>query len=154
MFHFIHGRYRKTFTIWYIFKSYIWWRYIEDKFLIREHGEESLELFLKEINSIQPTIKFTADLSYRSVTFLEVKVILKEGKIIIDFYVKATEIYQYLNSSLCYHKGGRWVYRWVSICFKKSCKESIPESQALRLNRICSNSAFLVQGCNELEHWF
>ena len=33
------------------------------------------------------------------------------------------------------------------------CKKSIPYSQALRLNRICSNNAFFDQRCNELEHW-
>ena len=41
-------------------KPYIWWRYIDDIFLIWEHGEESLKLLLEKINSIHPTIKFTA----------------------------------------------------------------------------------------------
>ena len=69
---------------------YICWRYI-DIFLIWEHGEEPLKLFLKKINGIHPTINFTADWSYRSVNFLDVKVILKYGKIITDLYVKPTE---------------------------------------------------------------
>ena len=56
-------------------KPYIWWRYIDDIFLIWEHGEESLKLFLGKINSIHPTIKFTADWSYSSVNFLDVNVI-------------------------------------------------------------------------------
>ena len=30
--------------------------------------------------------------------------------------------------------------------------QSIPYSQALRLNRICSNNAFFDQRCNELDH--
>ena len=111
-------------------KPYIWWRYIDDIFLIWEHGEESLKLFLGKINSIHPTIKFTADWSYSSVNFLDVKVIMKDEEIITDLYVKPTDTHQYLDSSSChpYH-----------------CKESIPYSQALRLNRI--------QRCNELEHW-
>ena len=107
-------------------KPYIWWRYIDDIFLIWEHGEESLKLFLEKINTIHPTIKFTADWSYSSVNFLDVKVIMKDGKIIADLYVKPTDTHQY-DSSLChpYH-----------------CKKSIPYSHALRLNRICSNNAF------------
>ena len=119
-------------------KPYIWWRYIDDIFLIWEHGEESLKLFLEKINSIHPTIKFTADWSYSSVNFLDVKVIMKDGEIITDLYVKPTDTHQYLDSSSChpYH-----------------CKKSIPYSQALRLNRICSNNAFFDQRCNELEHW-
>ena len=34
-----------------------------------------------------------------------------------------------------------------------SLQKNIPYSQALRLNRICSNNAFFDQRCNELEHW-
>ena len=92
-------------------KPYIWWGYINDIFLIWEHGEESLKLFLRKVNSIRPTIKFTADLSYSSVTFLDVKVIMKDGKIITDLYV---DTHQYLDSSSChpYH-----------------CKKSITYSQ-------------------------
>ena len=112
--------------------------YIDDIFLIWEHCEESLKLFLEKINKVHLTIKFTADWSYSSVNFLDVKVIIKDEKIIIDLYVKPTDTHQYLDSSPCrpYH-----------------CKKSIPYSQALQLNRICSNNAFFDQRCNELEHW-
>ena len=34
-----------------------------------------------------------------------------------------------------------------------SLQKSIPYSQALRLNRICSSNAFFDQRCIELEHW-
>ena len=117
---------------------YIWWRYIDNIFLIWEHGEESLKLFLEKISKIHPTLKFTADWSYRSVNFLDVKAIMKDGKIITDLYVKPTDTYQYLDSLSChpYH-----------------CKKGIPYSQALHHNRICSNNAFFDHRCNELEHW-
>ena len=78
-------------------KPCIWWRYIDDIFLIWEHGEESFKLFLKKINEIQPTIKFTPDWSYSSVNFLDVKVIMKDVKIITDLYVKPTDTHQYLD---------------------------------------------------------
>ena len=55
-------------------KPYIWWRYIDDIFLIWEHGEESL-LFLEKINKIHPAIKFMADWSYSSVNFLDAKIL-------------------------------------------------------------------------------
>ena len=42
-------------------KPSVWWRYIDDIFFIWEHGEESLQEFINEINSFHPTIKFTAD---------------------------------------------------------------------------------------------
>ena len=119
-------------------KCYIWWRHIDDIFLMWDHGEESLKFFLEKINSIYPTIKFSGNWSYSSVNFLDVKVIMKDGKIITDLHVKPTDTHQYLDSSLChpYH-----------------CKKDIPYSQALRLNRICSNNAFFDRRCNELEHW-
>ena len=62
----------------------------------------TLKLLLEKINSIHPIIKFTADWSYSSVIFLDVKVILKDGKIITDLYVKPTGTHQYLDSSSCY----------------------------------------------------
>ena len=34
-----------------------------------------------------------------------------------------------------------------------SLQKKYPYSQALRLNRICSNNALFDQRCNELEHW-
>ena len=74
---------------------YIWWRYIGNIFLIWEHDEESLKLFLEEINSIHPTTKFRADWSYSSVNFLNLKVILKDGNIVTDLHVKRTDIHQY-----------------------------------------------------------
>ena len=36
----------------------IWWRYIEDKHFIREHGEESLKAFIDQVSIFYPTIKF------------------------------------------------------------------------------------------------
>ena len=96
------------------------------------------KLFLENINSIHPTIKFTADWTYSSDNFLDVKVILKDGKIITDWYVKPTDTHQCFDSSSChpYH-----------------CEKSISYSQAQRLNRICSNNAFFDQKCNELGYW-
>ena len=63
---------------------------------------------------------------------------MKNGKILTDLYVKPTDTNQYLDSSSClpYH-----------------CKKRIPYSQALSLNRICSNNAVFDQICNKLEHW-
>ena len=48
---------------------------------------------------IHPTFKFPADWSYSSANFLNVKVIMKDEKIITDLYVKPTDARQYLDSS-------------------------------------------------------
>ena len=72
-----------------------------------------------------PTINFTADWSKISIIFLDVTVFITEGIIETDLYAKPTDSHQYLLSSSCY---------------PFYCKKGIPYSQALRLNRICSNN--------------
>ena len=61
-----------------------------------------MKLLLEKINKIHPTIKFRADWSCNSVIFLDVKVIMKDGNIITDLYVKPTDTHQYLDSSSCH----------------------------------------------------
>lgn len=55
-------------------KPLVWWRYIDDIFMIWQHGKESLKEFLKQPKNCHPTIKSTADYSDKSVKFLDVKV--------------------------------------------------------------------------------
>ena len=118
------------------FKPCLWWKYIDDIFLLWEHGEEKLNSFIDNINNMHPTIKFTADWSKTSINFLDVTVSIAEGVIETDLYVKPTGSRQYLLSSSCH-----------SFYFKMG----IPYSQALRLNRICSNNAVFDKRCNDLE---
>ena len=119
-------------------KPRIWWRYIDDIFFIWEHGEEELKEFIKKLNEYHPTIKFTAEWSKEEISFLDVKVSLKEGDIKTDLFVKSTDTHQFLEPTSChpYH-----------------CKKGIPYSQALRYNRICSDNVNFDKRCNELEGW-
>ena len=57
----------------------LWWRYIDDIFFIREHGEESLEIFINKLNSFHQTIKFTAEHSKETINFLDVNIRLVVG---------------------------------------------------------------------------
>ena len=99
-----------------VLKPLVWWRYIDDIFMLWQHGEESLNIFLKTLNSVHETIKFTADYSSDRVNFLDVEVILRNNKILTDLYVKKTDTHQYLDFSSCH---------------PRHCKTSIPYSQAL-----------------------
>ena len=119
------------------FKPYLSWRYIDDIFFLWEHGEEKLKFFIDNINKIHPTIKFTADWS-KTVNFLDATVSIAEGVIETDLSVKSTDSHQYLLSSSCH---------------PFYCKKGIPYSQALRLNRICSNNEFFGKICNDLEKY-
>ena len=87
---------------------------------------------------MQPTIKFMADWSKTSINFLDVTVSITEGVIETDLYVKHTDSHQYLLSSSCH---------------PFYCKKGIPYSQALRLNRICSNNESFDKRCNVLEKY-
>ena len=105
-------------------KPTVWWRYIDDVFTVWSHGEGCFKQFLEEINSMHPSIKFTAEWSDKSVSFLDVKISIGDnGNINTDLYTKPTDTHQYLHRRSCHP------YR---------CMSTIPYSQALRLRRICS----------------
>ena len=119
-------------------KARIWWRYIDDIFFIWEHGEDSLKQFIETLNACHPTIKFTAEWSKEEINFLDVNVRLRNRQLETDLHIKPTDTHQFLDSTSChpYH-----------------CKKSIPYSQALRYNRICSDNKKFDQCCNNLEEW-
>ena len=119
-------------------KPMIWWRYIDDIFFIWEHGEESLKVFIEQVNMFHSTIKFTAEYSKEEVNFLDVNIKLIDGELKTDLFVKPTDTYQFLDPTSChpYHS-----------------KKGIPYSQALRLNRICSDNGTFDRRCNDLEKW-
>ena len=48
-----------------LLKPLVWWCYIDDIFMMWEHGEEELKKFLETLNCYHPTIKFTAEYSGR-----------------------------------------------------------------------------------------
>ena len=66
----------------------------EYKLYLWEHGENKLKLFIDNINKVHPTIKFTAEWSKTSTSFLDVTVSLVEGVIGTGLYVKPTDSHQ------------------------------------------------------------
>ena len=66
------------------------------------------------------------------------QVVLEKKEMSTDLYVKERDSHQYLQPSSChpYH-----------------CVKSVPYSQALRLNRVCSNNIFYDNRRNQLEKW-
>ena len=81
-------------------------------------------------------VKFTAEWSKTSINFLDATVFLIEVVIETDSYVKETDSHQYLQSSSCH---------------SFHCKKSITYSQALKLNRTCSETNSFDKHCNYLE---
>ena len=74
---------------------------------------------------MHPTIKFAAEGSKNSVSFLDVTVSLIKEVTVTDLYFKLTDSHQYLQSSLCH---------------SFHCRKGIPYSQAFKLNCICSET--------------
>jgi len=117
-------------------KPTVWWRYIDDVFALWTHGEESLNNFIGEINQAHPTIKFTAEWSKESVSFLDTTVKLEDGQLVTDLFVKPTDTHRYLAANSCH---------------PRHCKEAIPYSQALRMRRICSSDESFNRRTTELK---
>ena len=67
-------------------KPWLWWRFIDDIFLIWRHGEEKLKKFLDSLNQAHESIKFTAEWSKERVSFLDVQVIKEGNRIITDLF--------------------------------------------------------------------
>ena len=106
----------------------VWWRYmyINDVFTIWTHGVSCLNVFLLEFNNYHTTIKFTADWSAQEVTFLDMRVYIKNGSVEMDIHVKPTTKHQYLHTKSCHPKHSQTIKR---ICSKL-------ENLSLRTNQL------------------
>ena len=71
-------------------KSTIWWSYKGDMFLIWKHGEESLKVFLEQVNTFHSTIKLNAKYSKQEINFLDVNIKLIHEELNTDLFVKPT----------------------------------------------------------------
>ena len=118
------------------FQPYIWWRFIDDIFMIWTHSLDDLQTFTTYLNNIHPTIKFTSNHSFTSIPFLDVSVSLCNGTVTTDLCTKPTDKHQYLLQSSCH---------------PKHTKRAIPFSLALRLRRICSSDDTFTLRTNELK---
>ena len=128
-------------------------RFLDDIFTIWTGSIEDLERFLVLLNTLHPTIKFTATYTCpfscdiegphdcfchqsRSINFLDTTVTIKKGKLVTDLYKKPTDRCQYLLPSSAHPS-------FVS--------KNIPYSLALRIVRICSEPETLDRRLSELK---
>ena len=107
----------------------IWFRFLDDIFMVCDQSLESLHTFIDALNSFHPSIKFTCNISTEKVNFLDVTVSKSENfNFVTDLYVKCTNVHQYVEYFSCH---------------PKSCKNGIPYSQGKRYRRIISNDTKL-----------
>ena len=119
----------------YKHKLLVYFRYIDDIFMIWTDGENSLNDFLTHCNSQNKNIQFEQTISDTSIPFLDDSVTLEGGKLTTDLYCKPTDKHKYL-----YHTS----------CHPKHTKPSLPYCLSLRLRRICSSENLFQQRTNEM----
>ena len=108
----------------YPLKPLTWKRFIDDIFMVWTHGEDSLNKFIEYLNSLHETIKFTHEVSYTQIDFLDTTVKFGQNReLITTLYNKPTDTHLYLEHSSAHPN---------SILTKG------PYGQYLRLRRICS----------------
>ena len=108
----------------YPLKPLIWKRFIDDIFMIWIHGEDSLNKFIEYLNSLHETIKFTYEMSYSQIGFLDTTVKFGNNRgLITTLYNKPTDTHLYLEHTSAHPN---------SILTKG------PYGQYLRLRRICT----------------
>ena len=124
---------KESFTTTMTLKFYK--RFLDDIFMVVRGKCSVLHDFLKKVNLLHPTLKFTmehtktennCDCECKPLTkipFLDTQCQIEEGKMIVDLYRKPTDRNMYLLTSSCHPS---------QVC------ENIPYSLALRIVRICS----------------
>ena len=113
----------------------VWFRCIDDIFFIWTHGKEHLETFLQELS-------FWFEIYFRvkrnKISFLDLKVKLKEGKISTDLYIERTDRHQYLNFTSSH---------------PNHTNRLVVDSHGLRVKRICSEKADFLKHMSEMNLW-
>ena len=133
-------RFEKLHVYTYHLLALLWKRFIDDIFLIWQHGLMALLAFIHHLNSCHPTIKFTFEISTSHLPFLDTMVHLEsDGTLWIDLYTKPTDAHNYLRfeSSHPFHT-----------------RKSLPYSQFLRIRRICSNTSDFLRHSILLKSYF
>ena len=68
-------------------KPLVWFRYIDHIFFVWTHGEENLRNFRTEFNLFSDDIKFTYGYNTDTISFLDIKVISSNGKLITSLHI-------------------------------------------------------------------
>ena len=101
--------------------------------------KKNLTPFLKKFNRFNPHLKFTHKSSKESIQFLDLSVMLSNGKLPTDLYIKSTDRHQFLHYTSSH---------------PDHTKRSIIYSQALRISRIWSNKSDFLKHLENMKSWF
>ena len=118
----------------------LWLRYIDDIFVLWQHGGTELTKFIDHLNNCHQSFKFTHEISSSSVNFLDTTVCKSaQDNLYTTLYSKPTDSHMYLHytSSHPLH-----------------CKTSLPYSQFLRIRRICTRQEDFEVNARKMVKYF
>ena len=110
-------------------KPKIWRRFIDDIFIIWNHGETQLTKLLEELNKFHPTIKFTEEHSEYGIPFLDTFTYIENNQLQTRVYHKPTDNKQYLHYASCH---------------PLQQKNAIPYGLLVRAKRICTKEEHFI----------
>ena len=79
------------------------------------HSNEDLADFLESCNSYNPNIQFDPIPPNKNIPFLDVSVVIENGKLICDLYTNPTDSHLYLRWSSCHPVHRKRTYLIVSL---------------------------------------
>ena len=86
------------------FQPKVWFRYVDDTFVIWQHGSDHLQDFLQHLNGLHERIQFTFDTETSGcLPFLDVMVERKGNRLSTDIYRKPTHTDAYLHYRSNHH---------------------------------------------------
>ena len=130
------GQFEKKMLASFPHKPLVYFRYIDDIFMIWTEGEDTLNQFFNHCNSLNPSIQFEQTITNTNMPFLDVNIIFENSRLTTDLYSKPTDKHQYF---------------YYSSCHPKHTKTTLPYSLALRLQRICSNETLFQKRIEEMQ---
>ena len=121
-------------------KPAIYLRYLDDIFLVWDHGEENFWNFFNILNNHHPSIRLTARVEKQSIDFLDVTIFKDDdhtqtGKLETKVFFKTTDTHQLLHKD-SFHP--------------KHTFAGIIKSQIMRFYRICSRTIDFNDACTIL----
>lgn len=128
------GLLEKSFLAKQELQPFTWIRFIDDIFLIWQHGIESLLFFLNDLNLFSP-LNFNWKISQEFITFLDVDIYLKDNSLKTKIHVKETNKMQYLHYTSCH---------------PMHIKKSIPKGLSIRAQNLCSDQVDFNNYINKL----
>lgn len=136
-------------------KPNVWFRYVDDTFVVWSHGDTELNKFLEHLNSIHPNIQFTMEVENNGeLPFLDVLVSRKEdGSLGHRVYRKPTHTDRYLHKDSNHHPRQKMsVIKTLAHRAKTICEPQHLQDELAHLNTAFQANGFSSQEIKRALH--